>query len=177
MKRILTFALLITLAGCSAADPAKPAANKDADLASINKLRDDFIAAFNANDATKVGDVYSADAITMAADQPTAKGRQAIVDANKAMFEQVAAKVTLTPEQTEVFGDNGFDRGTFSMAIAPKAKGAKPMTNEGRYLVLVHREAGGAWKVTTDIDNSSKPATAAPAAKAKTVAAKKAKKK
>ena len=164
MKRMLISAMMIVIAGCSK-EPTKPVANKDADLASINKLRSDFIAAFNANDASKVGDVYSEEAVVMSEGQPTIHGRKAIVDSNKATFDMGAAKITLTPDQTEVFGDNGFDLGSFALIVTPKT--GKPVTQDGRYLVLLQRETGGAWKVTTDMGNSSKPATPPPAPPAK----------
>jgi ketosteroid isomerase-like protein len=42
------------------------------------------------------------------------------------------------------------------MSIAPKA-GGTPMEDAGKYLVILQRQPDGGWKVTRDIDNSSRP--------------------
>ncbi len=165
MKRILFCSLfLLLLAGCNAA-ASMP--DKAADLAAVNQLRDGFVSAFNANDAEAVGNLYSEDAVSMGGNQPTQEGRQAIVAANKMMFDQFSARITITPKQTEVFGDHGYDRGTFSLELTPKA-GGPAVTSEGRYLVLVMRGLDGSWKVTEDIDNSAMPPATPPAAGAGT---------
>jgi ketosteroid isomerase-like protein len=87
----------------------------------------------------------------MPSEQPTLHGRAAIIAHNKAFFEQFTVKATLVPEQTEVFGDHAFDRGTYTVEWTPK-KGGKPETAEGRFLVVLRRRADG-WKVIADIDN------------------------
>lgn len=163
MKRILIPALALVLAGCSTpAEQPKAGADAAADAAAINTVREDFLAAFNANDAVKVGAVYSENAVVMNPGQPTAQGRSAIVDSNKAMFDQFSAKITLAPLHTTVSGDLAFDEGTYTMELMPKDGKGKPTKEDGRYLVVLQRGAEG-WKVIEDIGNNSNPATPAPA--------------
>ena len=92
-------------------------------------------------------------------------GHDAIMSYNKGLFDNFAAKLTLASDETKVFGEMAYDRGRYTMEITPKAGGA-PITDEGKYLVLLQHQSDGSWKVSRDIDNSSKPA-APPAASEK----------
>lgn len=162
---ILVATLMLT--SCGATDEKKEttkAPDAKADVDALNKLRDDFTAAFNAGDAAKIGEQYAEDAVQMPGDgSPTLKGRAAIVERNKAFFEQFTAKITITPSRNVVSGDLSYDEGTYTMEATPKAKGSKPTTEQGRYVVVLHRQADG-WKVVEDIDNVIKPPAPAAAA-------------
>jgi uncharacterized protein (TIGR02246 family) len=168
MKPILILVAALMLSGCVASSEKKETTNvpdAKADVDALNKLRNDFIAAFNAADAAKIGELYAEDAVVMPGDgSPTVKGRAAIVERNKALFDQVTAKITIIPSRNEVSGNLGYDEGTYTMEATPKAKGSKPITETGRYIVVLRRQADG-WKVIEDIDNVSKPL--APAASKK----------
>jgi uncharacterized protein (TIGR02246 family) len=153
VSRFLALTAIVALGACA---PAAPEMNAQADITAVNALRSSFVAAFNANDADAIGNLYAADAVRAGNHQPTASGRPAIIAADKAAFAQMAMRIELTPEETKTMGSFGFDRGTYKMTIAPKAAGA-PMNDEGRYLVLLEKGADGAWKVSRDIDNSSMP--------------------
>ena len=161
MKHVLVLLLTFVLAGCnSTPQPPPPEQPKvpdaQADKDAINKLRDEFNAAFNANDAEKVGALYAETAVLMDPGQPTLQGRAAIIEHNKMFFDQNMAKITLNPRATSVSGDLAFDEGTYMMEITPKAKGQKPQMAEGRYLVVIQRGADG-WKVIEDIGNTAAP--------------------
>jgi uncharacterized protein (TIGR02246 family) len=159
MKRILILVLSLALAGCVAAEQkvdTPKTADPQADRAAIDKVRDDFMAAFNAGDAAKVSELYIENATTMGGDRPTLQGRAAITESNKAMFEQFTPKITITPSQTVVSGDLAYDQGTYTMELTPKAAGGKPSKEEGRYLVVLQRD-GDAWRVVADMDNKNPP--------------------
>jgi len=166
MKSILALLVALTLAGCSApAEKAEPekAADPQADKAGVDKLRDDFSAAFNAGDADKIGELYADNAIAMGGDRPTLQGRTAIVESNKQLFSQFSAKITITPVVTKTSGDLAYDQGTYTMELTPKAAGGKPAKEDGRYVVVLQREGSG-WKVVADIDNKNPPPAPATAA-------------
>jgi uncharacterized protein (TIGR02246 family) len=159
MKRILVLAVTLILSGCNAPqenpEPTKTA-DPQADKAAIDKVREDFIAAFNAGDAAKVASLYSENVVAMGGSSPTAQGRAAIEANNKAMFDQFTTKISITPTVTKASGDLGYDQGTYTMELTPKSGGGKPMTEEGRYLVILQREAD-AWKLVADMDNKIPP--------------------
>jgi len=165
MRKLLILVVTLAFAACAAPAPEQPKApDTQADKDAINKLRDDFVAAFNSNDAEKSGSVYAETAVVMNNGEPTVEGRAAIIEHNKMMFDQVMAKLTVKSRAMNVSGDLAFDEGTFTFEATPKAAGSKPMTSEGRYLVVLQRGADG-WKVLEDIGNVS-AAPAAPAAPA-----------
>ena len=159
MKLLLILVTALMLASCAAAEEKTvetKTIDTKADVDALNKLRDDFIAAFNAGDAAKIGELYSEDATAMPGDgSAKVQGRAAIIERNKALFEQFSAKMTLTPVRNAVSGDLGYDQGTYRLELTPKKTGAKPVAEEGRYVVVLRREADG-WKVIEDIDNSVK---------------------
>ena len=154
-KLLLAFVLVGAAAACApaAAPPGPPTGD---DVAKINALRDNFIAAFNAGDAAKIVDGYTADAVVMPSHHAAVTGKDAILALNREQFSQASLKITLKPLETTVSGNWGYDRGTYSMTITPKAGGA-PMNDEGKYLVVIQKQADGSWKVTRDIDNSDMP--------------------
>jgi len=154
MNKILILAAALALYGCSSQPKTDPKADKEA----VEKIRDTFIDAFNANDPAKVAGIYSEKAVMMNNGQPTAQGRAAIAELNKTVFDQFNGKITLNPQNTKVSGDLAFDEGTFTTVMTPKA-GGLPITDEGRYVVILQRETDG-WKVIEDIGNVSKVAPA-----------------
>ena len=168
MKRILILTAALLLAGCSAPTEEKKetkVADAKADMDALNKLRDDFLAAFNAGDAAKIGDLYADDAVQMPGDgSPTVKGRAAIVERNKGFFEAFTVKMTITPSRNSISGDLAYDEGTYALELTPKKAGSKPMSEEGRYIVVLRRDGSG-WKVIEDIDNAIKPPAPAGAKK------------
>jgi uncharacterized protein (TIGR02246 family) len=158
MKRILVLAVTLLLSGCNTPQTPEPvkAADPQADKAAIDKVRDDFAAAFNAGDAAKVASLYSENAVVMGGSSPTAQGKAAIEANNKAFFDQFTAKITIAPGVTKTSGDLAYDQGTYTMELTPKTGGGKPMMDEGRYLIVLERE-GEAWKVVADMDNKIPP--------------------
>jgi len=169
----LSLAGLLASWACSPA-PAPPAAPpapvKDApgDIAALNTARQAFMTAYQASDAEAIGKLYTEDATSEPNNQPTLKGRAAIVASLKNMFEQVKVTATLTPVETTTLGNVGLDRGTYAVTVESKA-GAPTTSSEGRYLVVYVKGEDGVWRVSRDIDNAAgAPApTPEPAAPAK----------
>src|SRR5207344_1376992 len=86
---------LVAFTGCSpappppsAAAPPAPVADAPADIAALNAARKAFMAAYEAGDVEAIGKLYAADAISEPDNQPTLKGRDAIVASLKVMFER-----------------------------------------------------------------------------------------
>ena len=156
---------LFVLSGCGGpGDPVPATPSTEEDTAKIDQLRDSFIAAFNSGDAAAVANNYASDAVALPQNQPAMAGHDAILNYNKTLFDTFTAKIAIKSEETKVSGDLAFDRGTYTMELTPKGKGA-PISDEGKYLVILQRQADGSWKVFRDMDNSSKPAAPPAAAK------------
>jgi len=54
--------------------------------------------------------------------QPSLKGRDAIVASLKGMFEQVTVKTVLTAEDTKTLGNVGVDTGRYAVTVTPKGR-------------------------------------------------------
>jgi uncharacterized protein (TIGR02246 family) len=153
--------MLATTVGCA---PAVPTHDRAADMAAIGQVRDGFAAAFKAGDAAAIAALYTADAAAMTEGQPTATGPQAIEAMNKATFDTLSAQeISITPGKTEIDGDMAAEWGTTTVTATPKG-GSAPMTTNGRYVVILKRQADGTWKLLADIDNSPTPPAAMPMA-------------
>ena len=152
VRATLAIASALALGACSQA----PETNAAADIAAVDAIRNAFITAMNTGDAAAVGNLYTADGVSQHNHDKTITGRDAIVESQKEMFSQFVVKAEIMPDETRTMGAFGFDRGRYTMTMTPKA-GGEPMTDEGRYIVLLQKEADGAWKVSRDMDNSTTP--------------------
>lgn len=152
------FTLAVAAGACAPAPPApappaEPVANAPEDIAAINAAREAFMKAYETGDAQAIGRLYTEDAISEPNNQPTLRGREAIVASLESMFEQVSVTPVLTPDETRTLGSVGLDRGTYTVTVTPKA-GAPPTSSQGRYMVVFVKQADGSWKVTRDMDNA-----------------------
>jgi len=155
------FVVAVAAAGCATQSAQ---GNPDADRTAINALRDQFIAAYRAGDPDRVTALYEENATVMPHDQPTIVGRSEIAKHERDSFGQVSVgDVQIKSDKLQIMGDWAYDRGTFSVTITPKGGGG-PMTDTGRYLVVLHRQADGSWKAAEDIDNGETPRMPPPSA-------------
>jgi uncharacterized protein (TIGR02246 family) len=167
LRRKVVLSLCAFIATACAPKPA-PAPEHDpaADRAAVAAIREGYSAAFKAGDAAKVGSYFTSDAADMENGMPTMTGSTAVAEGLKAMMSEMAAQeIVITPEKTEVVGDLAYDRGTFKSTMTPKAAGAKPVVDEGRYLVVLRRQTDHSWKIVEVIGNSPVPMVPAPPAK------------
>ncbi len=167
MKR--TLILLCAAAAVGACAPvggggAMPRVNDPADLAAVGQVRSDFQAAFNAGDSAKIASLYTDDARSMGNGLSTGVGGAAAAAANMMGRENAQSmSVEIAPARTEVVGDMAYDQGTFKVSITPKTGAA--MTQEGRYLVVLRRQADSSWKLVADMGNTATPPAPPPGKK------------
>lgn len=157
---VLLLPLVLVLNAC--AQPAPPAASEAAadtaaDTAAIGQVRSEYQAAVNAGDAARIAAVYTADGITMPNHRALVSGRDAIQTYQQELMNTATASLTLTAAETRVMGDWAYDRGSYQLTLTPKAAGAAPVTDDGKYLVLLQKQSDGSWKLTRGISNSNLP--------------------
>ena len=153
-------ALLVATA-CAPAGSANKggmdSASMQAGKAAVDSVRAKYQAAFKAGDAAAIAALYTSDPISMGNMQPTASSGDAITSGQKAFFDQyTVADFTLTPVRSDASGDLAYDIGTYRFTGVPKAKG-DTLKQEGRYVVILHRQSDGTWKALADMDNVSAP--------------------
>ena len=153
---ILGCVLLATACAPAGPTPEQVAAENAEAVAALNRLRDEFETTYNTNDASALAALYTEDGVLMPGNRPTVSGKQAVEASFQGVFDEFSAKLTISSEELQVGGDWAFDRGSYSISLTPKADG-EAMEENGRYLVVLQRQADGAWKVARDIDNRSSP--------------------
>lgn len=144
----------LACAGMSAADPA-------ADRAAIAAATADTEAAENAGSVERMRAHLAEDVVMMAPDMPAVVGAAAVAEAMGGFFDSFAMEIDYESEEIGVVGDLGFDRGTFSQTLTPKA-GGPAIAGTGKYLWIYRRSPDGTWKQSRVIWNSSDPAQPAP---------------
>ena len=72
------------------------------------------------------------------------------------------AHQTITSGEVKVTGDRAFDVGTYKQTLMSQ-KGGGTIDDHGKYVVLMKKDASGAWWVTHAIYNSDVPLPAPPA--------------
>jgi len=120
--------------------------------AQIQKLNDQWMAAFNKGDAAAVAAMYTIDAYVLPDGREMVKGRLAI----EALWKQQMAGATVekitTLDVKPLGGNAAREIGTATM----KTKAQPPQDVVVKYAVVWQKE-GGQWKLLQDIWNMNKP--------------------
>ena len=128
-----------------------------ADKAAIDKTRNQYMAAWTAGSADRVAALYTEDAIVLYPNQGAVVGRAAILAYFKGFYDQFAQEsFVLDSDEIRIAGNWAFDRGTYRLAMSPRAGGPR-IEDHGKYLVILERQGDGSWKVARDMDNSNQP--------------------
>jgi uncharacterized protein (TIGR02246 family) len=131
----------------------EPKRNHAADLEAVGALPDLYAEAFNSNDAKAVAAFYTEDAVLMPPRIPAVQGRQAIETMFVGYFKQHAAKIKHTALDTQGPGAWAYDRG--KIREVDTSRSGQPLEQSLKHLAILKRQAGGAWKIHVDIDNSN----------------------
>ena len=130
---------------------AFPKALPLADKATIEKLNDAFVRAFNKGDFAAVGAMYAEDATALPPGSTMINGRSNI-QAFWTQAGQGISDVKLTTVDVKPLGpDSAREIGTFSLMT----KGQQTQQVVGKYVVVWQR-VGNDWKLATDIWNADK---------------------
>ena len=165
---MLTVVAAVLLSGCAQGGAKQnDSASSQNDMAEVAKARDAFVAGFKSGDPAAVAGLYTADGMSQTNMQPTGQGTDGITAAYKGLFDAYTiTEMTITPVKTETSGDLAYDVGTFRFTGVPKA-GGDTLKADGRYVVVLRKQADGSYKAILDMDNvaSAPPPPPAPGAK------------
>ena len=150
----MALGVALALTACA---PAPPPDTSAEDTAAINQLRFDWAAAYNAGDIDALVGMYTDDYVDYPNDAPTYTGLDALRTSFEGQLTGMDASATVTSEELMLFGDHAVDRGTFESVLVPEG-GGDPVSVSGRYMVVLHRQADGTWKLARGIDNTATPA-------------------
>ena len=119
--------------------------------ATIQKLNDEWIAAFDKGDAAAVAALYASDAYVLPPGSDMVKGRAAIEKFWKAAMQQVGQPKLVTLDVLPLGPRAAREIGTVTL----ETKAQPPQQVVGKYAVL-WRKIGGKWLLATDIWNMNK---------------------
>ena len=100
---------------------------------------------------TDVADVYTVDATIIPPDGDIVKGRQAIEEFYKKLFQIGMKEGVLTTIEVGGNGDTAYEIGKSKVRIQPEGQAA--IQDSTRYLVIWKHQSDGTWKVHVDIWN------------------------
>ena len=149
---ILLFVAL-TLSSC------RPAAEEtEADVAAIQAVAAEWIAAVNAGDLARVVAEYTDDAVRMPPGRPAYVGKEAIEEDFRGSFEQFSAEFTWPTEEEEIVVADGwaFHRDNYTARLTPVA-GGEVIEVVGKVIVIFQQQPDGSWKHAREIWNSDNP--------------------
>jgi len=151
MRATILAVAAIALSACTKSS-AKPgdstgtgaAADTTSGATAVANLRDAWADGAHNQDAVKVANLYTDDAVLVGSDQPLASGRSAIQAALAKNFP-MAHGLKINSENTDVSGDLAYDFGTYAQEVTPP-KGKTTVVG-GAYLVVLKKQSDGSWKI------------------------------
>ncbi len=131
-------------------------ASAQSDVAAINKVLEGYAEGVNNGDLELWISLWDEKGIQMPPDTPARIGKAQIRAIVANVFQQFNRKISITNEETWVFGNLAFARGTYSSSRTPKA-GGPTGSIDGKYLTVYKKQPDGSWKIFRDIFNSNVP--------------------
>ena len=163
-RTVSSFALLVTVASCSAPPKSQEAPPDPAALRDIIQAREkEWSAAFLARNAQGVAALYTQDGASVQLTGDWSRGRDGIAKTMQAQFDtiNVTAREDIT-EEVIPSGDYLVEIGHYSYQGTSKADNKTPRSGAGRYMVLWRKDADGVWRLHRDIGNDAPKKSDAP---------------
>jgi ketosteroid isomerase-like protein len=113
-----------------------------------------FVDLYNKGDAAGAAKVYASDAVVMPPNGAPVHGQSAIADFWKGAYSSGVRNVVLTTTEFATHGSYAHELGTYQLEVR-KPDGSVVARDNGKYMVLWKRSAGGDWQWYRDIYNSS----------------------
>lgn len=152
MKRVIGIAILSLLSACGSSKVSSDFQPGDAE-AGIRRTNAGFQTAMRAGDIDAVMSAYAADAMLLPPNMPGMSGPAAIRQFWSGYLSQGTVDLTLTTDDIQQSGDLAVETGHYVARLTPKAAGAMPVNDNGKYMV-VHRKIGGQWRILRDMFSS-----------------------
>lgn len=151
---------------------ASDADTRAADEAALRKLDEEWSKAAGAKDVEKTISYYTDDALILPPNSPVLKGKEAARGMWGAMFKApgFGGGWKATTIEVSQSGDLGWITGNYE--ISETDASGKPMTDKGKYLAVMKKQADGSWKCVADMFNTDLPPAGAPPVQPKDSAAK-----
>jgi uncharacterized protein (TIGR02246 family) len=146
--------LLFTILSCSKQENG---ADLKVDKAAIKEVLNQYEIAANSGNFDLWISLWAEGGVRMEPGAPSISGVDQITEEIKPIFEQMKIDFKMTSvEEVRVFGDIGLSRGSYNVALTPKAGGDKIIAEpDGKALTIYERQSDGTWKILYDCFNSN----------------------
>ncbi|WP_428028513.1 YybH family protein [Altererythrobacter sp.] len=155
----------LMLAACNQAAEA-PAADPQAVLDAIAQVEQGQETAFNADDLAGATGVYASDATFFNAGGAPADGSEAINAEFDGMFKDANSGISITRDKSWVAGSGELAVTQSHYTFTFSGDDGNPMSVEGVNLTVWQKQDDGSWKIASDFNGGTGPATPAEAAPA-----------
>ena len=96
------------------------------------------------------------DGIQMPPDAPRRVGKSLIRAEMKPMFDLFDNRMSVSPDDIQVLGDQAFTHGSYEVAMTPK-EGGDSLQIQGKFLTILRKQPDGSWKIAIDCFNGDAP--------------------
>lgn len=138
---LLIIIVAASVTACSTA-PARTFGKPETDA--IHQLIGQFIAAYNAKDATKVAMLFTDGGAVLPPNASTVRGTENVRIYYTKRFDQGASDLTLTPQTISGSGGLAFVSGDYRLVMAPP--GREPQRDRGKFIFIL-RETNNTWRL------------------------------
>ena len=138
--------------------PGATSGGTDSDVAGVQAWSDAMLAAQAAGDVDASMNLLTDDAVGMPSDAPILGGPDAWRTYWENLYSGVSLEPALSDEEYRAGGDWGFVSGTWTVSVAAE-EGGDPQRTAANFVVVVHREDVGAWKLARVVWHPAQPAT------------------
>lgn len=138
----------------------KPDAERtESDVAAIQALTEAWGAAVESGDVAALLALRTDDVVQMPPDAPISRGKQALEDFYRGLFEQFSVAGTLPVDGTvEIVVADGwaFHLSEYILRSSPKA-GGEAIEERGKIIIICQQQPDGEWKFAREIWNRNNP--------------------
>ena len=149
---VASIVALIALAGC-ASQPSAPVHSQADDEKAIAEFNRQYVGAINAGDAAGLARLTTEGHMMIASGRAPLVGKGPNIAAMEQAFKTLNFNEHWFPQETVVSGDLAYQRGTYTVAVTPKAGGAIRNTS-GNFMRIYRRQPDGSWRMVRDMFNN-----------------------
>lgn len=149
--------LVLATSGCA----RQVEVDVEGEEAAIRGITTEWMDAANAKDVERMVSLYTDDASVFPPNAPLVTGTEGIRTLWSQLVESPGFATSLQTTEVEIStaGDQAYLVGTYEDTMTDPE--GNPMTDRGKWLVVLKKQPDGAWKVVADIWNSDEPAAPA----------------
>jgi uncharacterized protein (TIGR02246 family) len=156
MKKLFTFLSLVLVAffafSCQQAEEVseEPIVDARTAIENASSLYKEFDSASNSNDAVRLADVFTYEAIRIPANGPLITGKDNILRDFQAFYDEFTEEAKIEVLDAHMFGDMISARGTWASIITPKDGGESRNIN-GNWVSILKKQPDDSWNIMWDI--------------------------